>query len=59
VRFRVLLAEPAKADLARLFNVVFERELMRGGDPGLAEEAVNAIEGGLRLLERFPFTCRK
>jgi plasmid stabilization system protein ParE len=58
--FKVLLAEAAKTDLARLFDSVFERELMRdGGDPDPAEQAINAIEGGLKLLERLPFTCRK
>ena len=58
--FAVLLTREAQADLDRLFEFVLERELARdGGNLDLADEALAAIEAGLRSLERFPFTCRK
>ena len=39
---------------------MIERELAReGGDLDLAEEALDAIETGLKLLERSTFTCRE
>lgn len=44
----------------RLFDYVFERELASpSGRWQLAEEALDAVSEGLKLLERFPFTCRK
>ncbi|HMW23265.1 MAG TPA: type II toxin-antitoxin system RelE/ParE family toxin [Burkholderiaceae bacterium] len=57
----VRLSQEAQADLERLIDFILERELGRegGGDPDLADRALAAIEDGLRLLERFPFTCRK
>jgi plasmid stabilization system protein ParE len=49
----------AEADLLRLFEFVLQRELDADGDPELAARAVGAIREGFKLLERFPFTCRK
>ena len=49
----------AEADLLRLFQFVLQRELDADGDPELAERAAAAIRQGFKLLERFPFTCRK
>lgn len=49
----------AEADLLRLFEFVLQRELDADGDPELAARAVVAIREGFKLLERFPFTCRK
>ena len=50
----------AEADLERLFDYVFERELhIAGGDPTRASEALDAIRRGLDTLRRSPFTCRK
>ena len=58
--FRVLLTREAEQDLDRLYDFLIERELAReDGDLALAEEALGAIAGGLRMLEKFPFTCRK
>ena len=58
--FSVLLTREAEEDIDRLFVFVLERELGRdGGDLELAQEALDAIKAGLKLLERFPFTCRK
>ena len=57
----VRLSQEAQEDLLRLIDFILERELARegGGDLMLAERAQAAIEDGLRLLERYPFTCRK
>jgi plasmid stabilization system protein ParE len=59
--FTVRLTAEAEADLVRLFDFIVERELARGAaaDFNLAEQALQAIQLGLKLLERFPFTCRK
>lgn len=60
MNFRVLLTREAQQDLDRLYDFLIQRELAReDGDLSLAEEALGAIAGGLRALERFPFTCRK
>ncbi len=57
----VRLSRDAQEDLERLIDFILERELAHegGGEPALAERAQAAIEDGLRLLERFPLTCRK
>lgn len=58
--YSVLLTEEAQDDLERLFDFVLERELSReGGRFELAAEALEAIKAGMKVLERFPFTCRK
>ena len=58
--YRVVLTAEAEDDLVRLFDFMIERELARdGGDLELAERALEAIRDGVKLLERFPFTCRK
>jgi len=60
VIYKVVLTTEAEGDLVRLFDFVIERELARdGGDLELAQRALDAIREGLKLLERFPFTCRK
>jgi plasmid stabilization system protein ParE len=59
VTFTVVLTGAALEDLQRLFDFILDRELARGGDLALAEEAVAAIRAGFKTLERFPFTCRK
>jgi len=60
VIYKVVLTTEAEGDLVRLFDFVIERELARdGGDLELAKRALDAIREGLKLLERFPFTCRK
>ena len=59
-RYTVRLTPEAQDDLERLFDFVLERELSsHTGQPERAEQALEAIRDGLRLLERFPFTCRK
>ncbi len=58
--YTVLLSREAQQDLHQLFDFVLERELARdGGDLELAQEALDAISSALKLLERFPFSCRK
>lgn len=59
-RYRVRLTAEAQEDLECLFDHVLERELARAtGAPEVAEQVLTAISEGLKLLERFPFTCRK
>lgn len=57
--YRVVLTAEAEADLLRLFDFLIERELARGGDVELAGRALDAIKDAFKLLEQFPFTCRK
>lgn len=59
--YRVVLTRDAEADLVRLFDFIVERELDRSGDgdPELADRAIDALRAGFKVLERFPFTCRK
>lgn len=59
MNYTVTVLASAKADLARLADFLFEREILRDGDLDYAEHAVAAIEPSLTLLTRFPFTCRK
>lgn len=61
MRFKVRLTREAEADLVRLFDFLVERELAResGGDLGLAEQALSALESGFATLSASPFTCRK
>jgi plasmid stabilization system protein ParE len=60
VTFRVKLTVEANADLARLFEFVLQRELLRqGGDLDVAERALEAIKNGIVTLRQSPFTCRK
>jgi len=57
----VRLSREAQEDLERLIDFILERELAREGDGDLAvaERAKAAIDDAMRLLQRFPFTCRK
>jgi plasmid stabilization system protein ParE len=58
--YAVFLTAEAQEDLERLFDFVLERELAcEGGRFELAAEALDAIKAGLKVLQRFPFTCRK
>lgn len=58
--YSVLLSREAQQDLHQLFDFVLERELSRDGDDlELAQEALDAITSAFKLLERFPFSCRK
>lgn len=58
--YRVLLTAEAEEDLLRLFDFLFEREWTRdGGDVDLPQRAIDAIKEAFKLLEQFPFTCRK
>jgi plasmid stabilization system protein ParE len=60
VTYRVVFTAEAQEDLLRLFDFLLKRELARDdGDLGLPERAIDHIQDALRLLERFPFTCRK
>ena len=58
--YRVVLTKEAEDDLLRLFDFLVERELARDdGDLSLPQRAIDAIREAFKLLERFPFTCRK
>lgn len=58
--YRVVLTAEAEEDVLRLFEFLVERELARdGGDLELAQRALDAIKDAFKLLEQFPFTCRK
>ena len=58
--YRVVFTKGAEEDLLRLFDFLVERELARkGGDLSLPQRAIDAIGEAFKLLERFPFTCRK
>jgi plasmid stabilization system protein ParE len=60
VTYRVVLTAEAEEDLLRLFDFLVEREGARdGGDVDLARRALDAIKDAFKLLEQFPFTCRK
>jgi len=59
VTYRVVLTAEAEEDL-RLFEFLVERESAHGGgDLELAQRALDAIKDAFKLLEQFPFTCRK
>lgn len=59
MNYSVAVSAATKADLARLADFLFERELLRDGDLDYAEQAIAAIEASFTLLEKFPYTCRK
>jgi plasmid stabilization system protein ParE len=52
-RYGVRFTGEAEADLLRLYDFLLEHDL------GVAERALGAIKEALRLLEQFPFSCRK
>ena len=51
--YKVRYTEAAKEDMKRLFAFLAERDLRA------AQNARKAIAESLRLLQQFPFTCRK
>ena len=58
--YRVVLTAEAEEDLLQLFDFLVERESAHGGgDLELAQRALDAIKDAFKLLEQFPFTCRK
>lgn len=58
--YRVVLTAEAEQDLLRLFDFLVERELScDGGDLELPRRAIETIKAALKLLEQFPFSCRK
>ncbi len=52
-RFEVRFTEEAQADLLRLFDFLLEHDLQ------VALRARQTLEDSFKLLEQFPFTCRK
>ena len=58
--YRVVLTAEAEEDLLGLCDFLVEREFSHGGgDLELAQRALDAIKDAFKLLEQFPFTCRK
>jgi plasmid stabilization system protein ParE len=53
VTYQVRFTDEAVEDLHRLYAFLLAKDLE------LAEEALDAIEQAMRVLERFPFSCRK
>jgi plasmid stabilization system protein ParE len=53
VTYGIRFTREAQHDLDRLYDFLLEQDL------DLAEEAVDAIEAAMALLEQFPFSCRK
>jgi plasmid stabilization system protein ParE len=51
--FKVRLTEEARDDLLRLYDFLLESDL------DAAERALETIGDALRLLTKFPFSCRK
>ena len=51
--FRVRYTRAARDDLKRLYTHLLERE------PAAARRARDTIAQGMKVLEDFPFTCRK
>ena len=51
--FQVRLTEEARDDLLRLYDFLLASDL------DVAERALETIGDALRLLEKFPFSCRK
>lgn len=52
-RYQVRFTVQAEDDLLRLYEFLLEH------DVATAERALDAIKEALRLLEQFPFSCRK
>lgn len=52
-RFVVSITQPAHEDILRLYEFLVEKDFQ------IAEDAVEVIIDGLRLLEKYPFSCRK
>lgn len=54
--YKVRFTLEAETDLVRLYEFILEREAI---DWHLAENALAAIQQGIRTLELTPFVCRK
>jgi len=52
-RFEVRFTEEAQADLLRLFDFLLKHDLQ------MALRARQTLEDSFKLLEQFPFSCRK
>jgi len=52
-QYQVRFTKQAEADLLRLYDFLLEHDL------ATADRALDAIRDALRLLEQFPFSCRK
>jgi len=53
MNYRVRFTPHAEQDILRLQAFLVER------DVAAADRAVDALEEGSRVLERFPFSCRR
>ncbi len=51
--YRIRFTEQAEDDLLRLYDFLLQHQL------DTADRALDVIKEALRLLEQFPFTCRK
>jgi len=60
VRYQVVFSREAEADLERLFDFAFERELNSPtGDLDNPTNAIEAIRQACQFLAISPFSCRK
>jgi plasmid stabilization system protein ParE len=53
VSYRARFTQEARADLDELHGYLLDKDLVAAG------EALEAIEQALKMLQRFPFSCRK
>jgi plasmid stabilization system protein ParE len=51
--YRVRLTDEAREDILRLYSFLARHDIQ------IADRARHAIEKGFKLLQTFPFTCRK
>jgi plasmid stabilization system protein ParE len=51
--YEVRYTRAARADLKRLYKFLLAKDI------GIAEKALRAIVGAMKLLQEFPFSCRK
>lgn len=60
MKYQIVFSREAEADLERLFDFAFERELNSPtGDLDIPTQAIAAIRQGCEFLAISPFSCRK
>ena len=60
MKYQIVFSREAEADLERLFDFAFERELnSSSGDLEIPTKAIEAIRQACQFLAISPFSCRK